>query len=323
MNTTYRKNLKAVLTASKNYTDNSIEKLKWELGTYDLSITTDSTVAYTKTIPTNTIKGRLNYIGGASKVSENLAVFNDNTQTISDVTFTRVNGVVTMNGTASSSINYNIVFTNSIDVGTYSLNRFNNFTNSGVIAYLMQDDYTAQPSTYQTLDSQNKSVSFTSSKKIIRMIISISSGTVLNNVQIKPMLVKGSTAPTEFSVGFEGIRSAKTTSVVISGTDVAPITKAIPSEIQALEGYGQSNPEDSTKFNYIDFDKKIYVELGHIDENDEWQELATPIETDISQYIDDDFKNIDTTNMGTITFENEFGYAVPSEIDYLIEEVKA
>ena len=60
MDTQYRKNLKAVLNASKDYTDKVRDSLRWEFGTYDLSVTTDSTVAYTKTIPKNTITGRIN-----------------------------------------------------------------------------------------------------------------------------------------------------------------------------------------------------------------------------------------------------------------------
>lgn len=50
-------------------------------------------------------------------------------------------------------------------------------------------------------------------------------------------------------------------------------------------------------------------------------ELATPIETDISEYLDDN--SIEVEPNGTLTFNNTYEQAVPSDIDYLIEEVKA
>ena len=52
-----------------------------------------------------------------------------------------------------------------------------------------------------------------------------------------------------------------------------------------------------------------------------YYELATPIETDISSYIDDTY--IDVKPNGTLTFNNTYEQDVPSEITYLIEEVKA
>ena len=52
-----------------------------------------------------------------------------------------------------------------------------------------------------------------------------------------------------------------------------------------------------------------------------YYELATPVETDISQYLDNNEITIEAN--GTLTFTNTYNQAVPSDIDYLIEEVKA
>ena len=52
-----------------------------------------------------------------------------------------------------------------------------------------------------------------------------------------------------------------------------------------------------------------------------YYELATPIENDISQYLTTD--TIDVEPLGTIEFTNTYSQDVPSDIDYLIEEVKA
>lgn len=72
MNTQYRKNLKAVLEASKTYCDESIDSLKWELGTYDLSVGSDTTSAYQKVVPANSIEAKINTLGGMSYKCNNL-----------------------------------------------------------------------------------------------------------------------------------------------------------------------------------------------------------------------------------------------------------
>lgn len=412
MDTQYRKNLKAVLTASKDYTDNSIEKLKWELGTYDLSITTDSTVAYTKTIPTNTIKGRLNYIGGASKVSENLIPKEKIIQSTTYQGLTITNnedGSITINGsyTGGEGAGFKIVDNLNLPAGTYSIGYFNNATSAGANDIFRINVVNNASYNFGYLSSTtNLTATKTMSETITSLWLRLTVNTTFNNVIIKPMLVKGSTAPTEFSEGFENIRSAKTTSVVVSGTDVSPITKAIPQEVLNDVRYGLGFSD--TQFNKLDLITKHLtgewniVDLGtltyslevrtgrnifiatiptlkeQVDTNiainavcslyravpntATWvdkdmtysqsigsqkiafvnndyntvelfttamsgvyllYQTATQFDVDFSQYIDDEFKNIDTTNMTTATFENEFGYDVPSEIDYLIEEVKA
>lgn len=48
--------------------------------------------------------------------------------------------------------------------------------------------------------------------------------------------------------------------------------------------------------------------------------LATPIETDISEYIPDTIL-LDVSQGGVVTFKNEHGFAVPSEITYMLKEI--
>lgn len=52
-----------------------------------------------------------------------------------------------------------------------------------------------------------------------------------------------------------------------------------------------------------------------------YYELATPVETDISAYLTTD--TIDVEGGGSLEFTNTYNNDVPSDIDYLIEEVKA
>ena len=113
---------------------------------------------------------------------------------------------------------------------------------------------------------------------------------------------------------FAGFRDSAVTSVVskdASNNTVDTIT--IDASIQALEGYGQSNPDDSTEYNYIDLENKKYIEVGYID-NGVW--TAKDDEIDISSYIDTNI--IDIKENGTLTFTNTYDQAVPSSVDYYI-----
>lgn len=198
------------------------------------------------------------------------------------------------------------------------------------------------------------------------------------------MINEGTTALpyVEYIGDFEGIRDSLVTSV----NDLL-----IPTEIQALEGYGWGI--NDTCYNYIDYEAKKFIQkVGRvkvsaltIQYNSEYQvfysyiigkangftnilmarfntvskayqvlgnleisgtaggngfnfkdtscanitefttkygndyiyyELETPIETDISQYIDN---NLIDVSGGTTTFNNEYNQAVPSEVTYLVE----
>ena len=104
MNTQYRKNLKAVLEASKSYCDESINNLKWELGTYDLSIDSDTTTAYQKTIPSGAIDCMVNVLGGMSYKCNNLWSYGDTGKTASETTWHEIN-----------------ISTNILKAGTYTI----------------------------------------------------------------------------------------------------------------------------------------------------------------------------------------------------------
>lgn len=96
-------------------------------------------------------------------------------------------------------------------------------------------------------------------------------------------------------------------------------TFAIPAEVQALDGYGESNPNNANEYNYIDFEQQKFVAYGHIVDGS-WVAYDAPIETDISDFITED-NFIEVEGGGTITMVNEYSLAVPSEITYMLKEV--
>lgn len=154
MNTQYRKNLKAVLEASKTYCDESIESLKWELGTYDLSVDTDTTTAYQKVVPSGSIEAKINTLGGMSYnvnqlisngnfatptgwgVNVGTLNFANNTLTLSSGTGNRNSLIKDISGLATLNHKYLILFTYKSNKGFYlqwlagnnSVNASNNFT---------------------------------------------------------------------------------------------------------------------------------------------------------------------------------------------------
>lgn len=89
-------------------------------------------------------------------------------------------------------------------------------------------------------------------------------------------------------------------------------TLAIPEAIQAIEGYGQSNPDNAEEYNYIDLKNERFAAHGHI-EGSVWRAYDSVQYTPIKL---DGFIGVE--GGGTLTFKNEYGYAVPSEVEYYI-----
>jgi len=54
------------LNSSKSYTDKRIDDLEWQMGTYNYDVDTDNNVARIKTLPSDTYKSMVDYIGGKS-----------------------------------------------------------------------------------------------------------------------------------------------------------------------------------------------------------------------------------------------------------------
>ena len=95
-------------------------------------------------------------------------------------------------------------------------------------------------------------------------------------------------------------------------------TLPIPEAVQALDGFGEGNPDDPTEYNSIQWDKKgncSYSHKGNI-VNNEWIPLSNEIVTDISALITAD-NLLPVEGNGTIAFVNEYGYAVPSTVEYM------
>ena len=109
--------------------------------------------------------------------------------------------------------------------------------------------------------------------------------------------------------------SAEVVSVDSTDSDSTTLgTIAIPAEVRALEGYGQSHGSD---YNYLDFETKKYVEVGHY-VNGVWTAHAQ--ETDVSAYIGDD-NLLTVEDGGKLTFTQSnltVNIPVPNDTEYAI-----
>ena len=167
--------------------------------------------------------------------SGNLADIQDVAQTTTNgITYKVENGIITLiSGTATSGTR---IANTSINVESgMSLGAFNSVGMNGLTIQLRNNEVWVEDI---YLNAINKTGTFTNSGNSIN--IGVASGTTISSpITIKPMLVKGSTAPSVFK------------------PYVAPITKQIASEIKALDGYnyGVSN----TCFNYVDFNNKKFI----------------------------------------------------------------
>ena len=99
-------------------------------------------------------------------------------------------------------------------------------------------------------------------------------------------------------------------------------TFEIPEAVQALNGYGEGNPDNANEYNSILWDddgRCIYSHKGHI-VNGAWVALDAEERIDISDILSlDNFIGVEGD--GTITMANEYEYDVPSEVTYQIKEV--
>lgn len=420
MNAQYRKNLKDVATACKNYTDKKIDDLKWELGSHTLDVESDTDVAYSKTVPSGTIKCHINKVGCMSYKYNQLFATTDYTLTRYNVTISRVASThtitITTDGIASNNGDLPLGSIAYTPNHKYLLHYLGNNTGSNIVVQQIMNGTFVRNKNTSAGNNTIFNYTETDANKLSFVVGYVNGGIPSASMQfmIFDLTDMGidttdvATATTEllkrgidinqyneYNAG--DIRDSAVTSVVSKDSNNTTLdTYTIPAEVQALDGYGWG--VNDTCYNYIDFETKKFikkvarVDLGSLSWTSGWTnawysdeltdgiatnsvstvnnnilsanyipsvdvingvsgtmnywsgsgykriaicngstttkpsgylyyELATPVETDISEYIDNGSIVIEAD--GTLTFTNTYEQAVPSDIDYLIEEVKA
>lgn len=223
-----------------------------------------------------------------------------NSFTANGITFTNNgDGSFTVDGTATAQATYYIHEISKNDI--LPLKAGVAYTISGAAYGVGICVYDENWKVYNTDSTKDKTFTLTYDSLKYGFYLYVAKGKTLNNVTVYPQLEIGSMA-TEFRA-YNGVVD----------------TFAFPSEVQALDGYGESNPGNAEEYNHIDFEQQKFVAYGHI-VNGSWVAFGTVQETDISDLISED-NFIEVESNGTITAVNENSFAVPSEITYMLKEV--
>lgn len=129
-------------------------------------------------------------------VSDNILIVTDKeTTTINGITYSINNGIITLNGISTANTTLQIgKITNFSLNDTFTLKTFNN---NVYFQYAFYNGNTWLSTSGKYLDTFTFQVS-NSNTDIISILIYISNGEIIDNSVAKPMLVKGSTAPTSY-----------------------------------------------------------------------------------------------------------------------------
>lgn len=231
-------------------------------------------------------------------IGKNLFSLKDVSETtINGVTYSVKDGVVTLNGYCNNWTGIKLYLNNNLTLGnqTYTLCELNKQPSS---CGLYVDTESGNIFNITNLTNYNfeQTKNFLEENVVTNISIGVPVGEY-NNVKFKPMLVIGENVPTQFEAYKENIYS-------------------IPEEVLSLNGYGQSNPDDISEYNYIDFENKQFVAVGSIS-NDKWTSFPAPILTDISRYIN---CYLEVSGGGNIIFENAPQLEVYSDITFLLKK---
>ena len=214
--------------ANKNYVDNIISKQakrieqleKASQGTILETLEDDTQVSYVRQFDEDTLPYSLiEKVGGMTYKSNNLIVIEDKEETTSyGITYTIKNGVITLNGTATK--NFTLMWDiKIIKAGScYFKWWYEGTTSATVFCYLYNVDHTTQLVSLNTNTILERTAELYENSD--EYAIYIPSGAEINNLILKPMLVYGTTAPTEFKQGFEGLRDTAVTGIVNNGANL-------------------------------------------------------------------------------------------------------
>lgn len=270
------------LNSSKSYTDKRIDDLEWQMGTYNYDIDTDSNVARIKTLPSDTYKSQVDYIGGKS-VKYNQLVQNGNFESDSGWTswvygnqYSINNNECHIYGLTNNDIsracnvpaNHKCLILYDVKGNEYSTRTYFGFSNSAgstemktittsyqTISAIITTQATPTRFYIYVQGNNANNEAWIRRVEIIDLTDKFGAGNEPSTVETAIPLLKANGYKLDgtdtYSTG--DLKHAITTSVVYSGTDVQDITLSIPSEVLALDGYGLGI--SNMLYNYIEFDK--------------------------------------------------------------------
>ena len=162
----------------------------------------------------------INKIGGMTYKSDNELYYDDlEATTINGLTYHVENGIIYLNGTLTTKTAIQFNLTKPIVSGTYSYKNLGNGISDSDSRLIMYKLGSGGSTSFVEDLLQNTTDTLNLSQEADVIKFSISAGTY-TNATIKPMLVKGTTIPTKFIKGFEGLRNSAVNQVVVKGANL-------------------------------------------------------------------------------------------------------
>jgi hypothetical protein len=221
-----------VITSHLNDHEERLATLEKEFGL--VSFVTDSTVAYSKTVPADALTfAEVNKIGGMTRKCTNLMAYPyiRTTQTVNGITFTdNGDGSITADGTATATSVFYLHNNLALPSGNYVLSLANTWQNASVV--LVYTDESGK-GVYSTAYS-TKEITLTEAKRVT-VYLQLGEGSKVSNFVFAPMLNEGSTA-LPYEPYFEGFRSAPVTEVESVGVNLFDISKLIETDMLKVTG---------------------------------------------------------------------------------------
>lgn len=184
----------------------------------------------------------LKSVGGMCYKSKNLLNIADKVATTTNgVTYSITNGVITINGTATAETNIWIPF-DEIVSGNYSLKLFKSF--SGFDMYLMKGNGTWSNFVSINKNGINENMTLDYSYKCL-LLNNFNTSVTFNNLKLKPMLVRGSTAPTTFRPYYSSIRCNSVVGLNVKGANLCYMKDK--SQSVSAWGYASGSLEQGVK----------------------------------------------------------------------------
>lgn len=294
---------------------------------------TDSTAAYTKTVPSGAVVAEIGSIGGKTVVWNQYRGAGGTSDGIT-ATYNQIAKTFSLSGVSAGA--YASVFQNiTVESGHKYLARLKIDANPNSVALrfgllnagVVTDAGSTQAIIKKTTETKLTGVGFTG----------FSAGTDFSGIEVLPIIVD---LTQHFGAGAEpestddpripgifayaeqhpeydagSLLSASVTGVVSKDAETL-VTLEIPAAVRALEGYGQSAVGgDGNTLNLAD---GTYTEIGHYVDG-VWTALDTPVVTDVSALLPDNTLEVEAG--GTLTFVQADGteLEMPNSVDYLIK----
>lgn len=280
---------------------------------------TDSNIAYQKDVPSNAVgAAEIKIIGGMTYRDQNTSAltnskvtaiksvgvnllaypFNEQIKTSNGVTWIADNGGITGSGVPISVSWLTLGYINIRDLSSKILyvRLFGDYQNMRLSLELLQMDGSSITTLY------------------VYKADSFNLDDYIDVYRIRVRVYRESNNTTVSGTMYPIISTVATSEYIPYRSYSLPI----PEAVQLIDGYGESNPDDQTEFNYVfwDEDRNCYFLKKGSNVNGSWVALPAPTTTNITTIFTAD-NMISVEGNGTLTFVNDNAQAVPSTVEFI------